>query len=559
MSEEFSIADLVKLREEVATLRRYNEIVKDFGLLGYKPHHKQDLFHRAGIYKFRYLRTGNRFGKSDAGGAEDCAWALGYRPWYQNKFDVLDGDGKVTRTHDPDNNPADFDLITAGIPERPVKILIIVADWDKAEEIFTLNVEGERQGKLFKFLPKSAIIDIRKNQSGKISELYIQSKHGGTSIIALDTIKSFKSNRMGQESADWDAIHVDEPCPHDMWVANSRGLMDRDGNAWFTCTPITEIWINDMFLPGGNFRDDVSTSHLSTTEIGGYQIQSWMISGSTRDNPYVSKRSIAGFMASLSKEEIETRIEGRPAAFTGLIYHQFKPEEHIWQDSEPPKGWHDWDRPPIHYTIRVAVDTHTSTPMTVLFCATSSTGHNFYYTEIFEKIFVKDLCQLIRQRLHYRHPQRLLLEQAAYNTDPFDGITMADEFTQAGLPHEKAVKDLIYGIQRVQYELSRRDEKGRPYHIFFPFLHETRREFDRYVWDPKTGKPVDRDDHMMECLYRLVLTGLDYIPPNIERSSEVQVLNPSSFKISSLESSVVYKENPAKVRKSAKRERYAIR
>jgi hypothetical protein len=28
-----------------------------------------------------------------------------------------------------------------------------------------------------------------------------------------------------------------------------------------------------------------------------------------------------------------------------------------------------------------------------------------------------------------------------------------------------------------------------------------------------TGKPVDKDDHMMENLYRAILSGLDYITP----------------------------------------------
>ena len=54
---------------------------------------------------------------------------------------------------------------------------------------------------------------------------------------------------MGQESSQWDWIHVDEPIPEAMWIANSRGLMDTGGSAWFTCTPIAEQWINKFFLP----------------------------------------------------------------------------------------------------------------------------------------------------------------------------------------------------------------------------------------------------------------------------------------------------------------------
>jgi hypothetical protein len=38
----------------------------------------------------------------------------------------------------------------------------------------------------------------------------------------------------GSESSDWDFLHIDEPCPRDMYVANARGLIDRGGSDWFT-------------------------------------------------------------------------------------------------------------------------------------------------------------------------------------------------------------------------------------------------------------------------------------------------------------------------------------
>jgi len=519
-----SIVDKIKLKEEVERLKRYDRLVAEFGLIAYRPHYKQDLFHRAGHYDNRFLRTGNRFGKSDCGGAEDCAWLLGERVWYKYPFDVIDGQGQVRRRHDP-AKAEDAALVTLGIPSHPVKGLIIVADWDKAEEIFTSQVQGERQGKLFKFLPKSRITYVGKNQSGKINEIRVKHISGGESVVMLDTVRSYKSNPLGQESSDWDFIHIDEPCPEEMFKANARGLMDRSGKCWFTCTPLFEMWINDKFLPGGTFRDNIDTERTNVVEIDEFKITHWMIGGSTYDNPHLTKKAIATFMADLTADERETRISGRPASLAGCVYSQFNRDVHIWQKDAPPKGWFDWTKPPVHYTIRVAIDTHPATPHAVLFAATAPTGHVFFYNEIFEKIFIGDLCNLIKDRLHGVWPTRVLLEQAAYNDDPFDGITIADEFLSSGLPVERAVKDLAYGIQRVQQELSRTDDRGRPILNFFPYLNETFREFDRYVWDPAKGKPRDKDDHMMECLYRLVLTGLEYIPPEDYVMRRVQSLN----------------------------------
>ena len=505
-------ADLLRAKEELKALEDRKAMLLANGLLGYEPHHKQDLFHRAGKYRLRYVRTGNRFGKSTMGAAEDVAWALGYRPWY------------------PEGDEARY----AGIPQRAIKLLILCADWDKCEEIFTNQVEGAGKGKLFKFIPKDSFVNAIKNQSGKVCEIQIKSIHGGISSICLDTVKSFKSNSMGQESSNWDAIHVDEPICEEMWVANSRGLMDTEGSAWFTCTPISEMWINDLFIPDGNYRDKMSDGFVAnrTISVGEVKIdiESWMITGSTHDNERISDKAKALFIASLTEEQRETRIDGRPAQLTGCIYKEFRPEIHVPLNLM--KHWKDWDCPPADYTIRVAVDTHPSTPHAVLFVATAPTGHNFFFSEIFEKVFVKDLCERIKERLAGRDPLRVLLEQAAYNDDPFDGVTIADEFYAAGLPVEKATKDLSYGILKVQQELGKRDEKGRPWLNFSPYLTRTFFEFDRYVWNPKTGKPVDKNDHMMECLYRLILTGLEYVAPEPTTVRQVQKVNAVNFDFS---------------------------
>ena len=48
-----------------------------YGINFYRPHAKQDKFHRAGDKVGRYVRTGNRGGKTKCGAAEDVAWLLG--------------------------------------------------------------------------------------------------------------------------------------------------------------------------------------------------------------------------------------------------------------------------------------------------------------------------------------------------------------------------------------------------------------------------------------------------------------------------------------------------
>jgi hypothetical protein len=473
VSNDSKLLELAKLRKAVA-LKREN------GLAFYRPHPKQEVFHKAHWAKLRYLRTGNRFGKSTAGTAEDCAWALGERPWIS--------------VDDPERH--------AGLPKRSTKGLIIVADWDKAREIYTSQEPGEAMGKLFKFLPKSSIQGIHKNQAGEIDCVMVKSVWGGTSYIYIDTVKSFKANPMGQESGHWDWIHVDEPCPKAMWIANSRGLIDNDGSAWFTCTPITEQWINELFVPRTRLRDEFPDG----TEFPG---KKWIMTGSSHDNITLTKEAIQRFADQLTPEEREARINGRPKTMQGVVYSQFDTERHVYH--ELPKGWEDFDSPPEDYTIRVAIDPHPKTPHAVLFAATAPTGQTFFYKEYFQHVMMDDLVDVVLSMLKGRAPQMIMLDRSAFNQDPITGACWADSFYQRGIPVVPASKELSHGIQAVQNALAK--TKDDTLH-FYAGLQETLYEFDCYIWDPaKENKPKDKNDHMMENLYRLVLSGLSYVSP----------------------------------------------
>lgn len=468
---------------QLKKLQRLQELKKQYGLLFYKPFEKQDMFHRNGEYKRRYVRTGNRFGKSTLGSAEDCAWAIGERPWYP------EGDERRTK----------------GIPKRATKGLIVVADWDKVHEIFTNPMDGPGKGKLFEFLPLSSITKKKTNTSGIINEIWIKSIHGGESVIMLDTIKSFKSNPMGQESSDWDWIHVDEPCPKAMWIANSRGLIDRGGSAWFTCTPINEAWINDMFIPRHMLRKSVEGAVIKDDKH-------WMITGNSYDNPHNSAEALELFAGDLTEQEVQCRIQGIPLALSGLVYKEFIYEEHVLE--KLPHGWESWLQPPQDYNIRIWIDTHPRTPHAVLFSATSPQGLVFFYHEIFKACYIKDLCEAINEIVFGYEIDEIKLDPSAWVTNPIDSTTVADVFMDNGLCVEKAPKDLTSGLLAAKSFLGSKvtlqsGEKIRK--VFFsPHLSETLWEFDHYEWSStRQDKPVDKDDHMMENFYRSVLCKVD--------------------------------------------------
>jgi len=444
-------------------LREKISLLESFGLAAYRPHPKQHQFHAAGDKKRRMVRAGNRFGKSKMGAAEDCAWLLNERPWY------------------PKGSP----FRTLGLPQHATKGLVITTDFDIVDEVWTS--QRGTPGKLWQMLPPNFVKSTSRNSSGVIDEVVC---HNG-SILRFNTVKSWVNDPQSVESVDYDFIHVDEPCPEKMWKAASRGLIDRNGSAWFTLTPLREVWINDMFFPRSTANTNHDVPSITATNR-------WAISGSTYDNPYLSKEAIQEFENSLSKDEKDCRINGIPLEFAGLIYKEFNSARHILQ--QVPFGWQDYNLPPKDYTAVVYIDPHPQTPHAVLFGAVSPLGQLFIYDEIFEQVTIAELSQLIVERFRGLYVSAIRCDPLAFIRDPITDTTIADEFANHGVFVEKAPKDLATGILKVKEAL-----KKENFLYFSPHLRETLWEIERYMWDEKTNRPIDENDHMMENLYRMIL------------------------------------------------------
>lgn len=506
---------LQELRRKSEALDRIKQLRQSHGLNFYRPHAKQDKFHSAGDKTGRYCRTGNRGGKTKCGGAEDIGWAIGGRIWYRNTFDVLDGTGNTVRhnvgTHD---NP----LVTKGIPTYPVKILLLVQDWEKAKEIFT-NREGsyETWGDLFQLIPTAALGKVHTSRGGHIDQIQIKRLTefgGGESTITIDTVESYKHAKMSAESGDFDAIHVDEPCPRGMFVAHKRGLVDRNGKFWINCTPMAEMWINDEFCPPSQHVVKSAPEGLAFNKLADGGGSRYMITWSIRDNPHNSPEAIAEFEAGLTREEKACRIDGLPLAYAGLVYKEFIYDLHVLCDV--PRGWKEYHLPPIDYTIRFAWDVHQRIPQALLFAATAPNGDVFIYDEQFFDSLIGPNALLCKEKLAGRNVTDQWVDPFAVVPSAVTGESVLDELYNYDLFLDKASKDLTTGVSKVRERLLERRTVGdttTPTIFFSPTLQETLYEFTHYVYDTEKNQPKDADNHMMENLYRLVLGGLEYVKP----------------------------------------------
>lgn len=509
--------ELALARRELELERRLAELVSGNQIEFFKPHPKQKFFFDNANYRYRYGRTGNRFGKSEMGAAEDVSFALGYRPWIPV--------GDPTRTR--------------GIPSHPTKGLIVTTDWDKSTEVFTSEEEGTNQGKLFKYIPKDKLLGFSRNHSGAIDTIRVRHVTGGVSVIHIDTVKSFKGNQLGSESSVWDWAHIDEPIPEKMWKAIARGFVDRGGRGWFTCTPLTEPWIDEAFMPDleANRKDQISFSSGDR----------FMMTGTIYDNPHNTPEDIASFLAWLTPDEQECRINGLPTSFSGLVYKEFDWNIHVRR--EPPVGWvagngvPSWNHPPKDYTIRLAIDYHPRKPHHVLFIATSPSERHYVYAELFISCVMSDLVSEIKAVLHGGEPTLPgLIDPLADTPNRVTDITPLEEVQRLGLPVVPATKDPYNGILKVKEILNQRDRAKNAMITFNTSLPRMLMEISRgFVWDQDTNKPVKDKDDACENLYRLCLQGLTYVEPST--MADYRIIPPCDLGDTQIDAFELYSDN----------------
>ena len=212
---------------------------------------------------------------------------------------------------------------------------------------------------------------------------------------------------------------------------------------------------------------------------------------------------------------------GVPIEQSGRVHPWFDSMVHEY--TEIPPGWSELNRPPLDYTIRVAIDPHPSTANAALFAATSPKGQVFFYDEIFEVCTADTMAEQILEMTKDYFCPVIWMDPSGFVTSMDDKTTFADDFLEYGLIAEKGSKDLPRGIQQTNVALK------RPHYLYFAHnLIRTLWEFDHYVFqDPlkKPDKPKDKDDHMMENLHRLILGNLSYIPQVVYDTATLQSAN----------------------------------
>lgn len=479
-AEEIQAAILAAKKELLDLQSKKEALLKNRKLWFWTPSKKQLEFFKRSHIKRRAGFCGNRFGKSTLGVVEDICWLLGYRPFF------------------PEGHPLRY----SGIPSHGVKGLVVAEDWDKVKEIFTNDDSVERQGKFFEFLPEDFIKKKHRNEKGIVDQITVSSEINGRfreSVVYFDTVKSYKQAPASFESSDWDFIHIDEPVMKELWVAVSRGLIDRGGFSWQLLTPLKEVWMYNEMLQ--NAKDQPNLY--------------WWFEASMDDNPTLTEEDKELYIKQLPADEQEARRRGTPLAYGRLVYGDYSEDVHLLEGPHP--SWPNPNKPPYKdHMVTYSIDTHPQTPHAALFISVNKDGEIDIYDEIYEKGKILDLAKHVKSKLDGVRVHYGLCEPAAWNEDQGSGFCYADIFYAEGLdliPGSKRKEDAVMMTQQL---LKQRRRVIR--------IHKRcvrlRWEFMNHYFT-KDNVPEDKNDHMLECLRRLVIhDGLAYYPATFSDKSQ---------------------------------------
>lgn len=425
------------------------------------PYQVRFLEHLHNGKKIISLVGGNGIGKTTLGAVIVGAACLGLQPW----------DGKELPW--PLNKP-------------PVKVRILCSDWEKHANVIVENLKT--------WLPAGQYTTSKNNNA-------VESKFTFNNKSSIELITN-KQDTRDHEGWEGQLLWADEPFEQDKYVANLRGLRQPGGMGIFliTMTAVREAWILDEII------QNTDPAYASVTEIP------------QSANPYLSEEYLRVFKSSLRKSQIIARVDGGWLNLVGLVWGGFDKEVHIIDPFEIPTDWPVVPLVDYHPSHEIAIGYYAVDPFDRIYVIEESYGH-MSPENVRDDIVRKMISNAWRISDAFIDP--LSKGDMAYVKNR--GLDVPDTFSvlkeglwKHGVELHVATKDKASGIRNVENMLE--GPNSMPTLFFFRSLDKIEKE--GHLWEivrwtyGDDNKPKDENDHFMENLYRMTLTGVKYSKMN---------------------------------------------
>jgi len=414
-------------------------------------------------YEIFTFTGGNRMGKTTLGTILGLSVMFGYWLWNGQKIDSI---------HD-----------------GPRKVRYIGQDWES-------HIKAVVEPELLKWWPKNRQVERKKNNQGVYA--YWKDVKTKSELIVM----SNKQDSGTHEGDNMDLAIFDEPPKRDIWIANSRGLVDRRGKAFFAMTLLKEAWVHREIIK----RLD---------EKGLPDKRVFNVVGKTYDNiGYgLTQEGVEQFARTLKPDEIEARLDGKPSYLSGLIFAKFNRETHVKERFKIPLDW----------PVDVSIDYHPRKPIRWQIVATDPKDRKWVIFEFNQpgnyKYATEELIRIIKY--NSLRVENIVCDPLAKG-DPNSDLNEEDTFTKIsnilypyGYYLLTANKDENGGITMINELLI--TETGEPSIFIFRDCPETIQHVEDWMW--VEGKPAKDNEDQCENLYRNILIDTKYTAPNQHKSS----------------------------------------
>jgi len=324
---------------------------------------------------------------------------------------------------------------------------------------------------------------VERKGNGIITDTFWKDKATGSTIEIMSNTQDPKVH----EGWSGDLILYDEPPKRPIYIANARGLIDRRGRELFAATLLDEPWVD---------REIVK----KIDEKGKPDQSIFWVEGSSYDNVGygITTEGIDELKAKLTEGEIQARIHGIPQYMQGLVYPEFKRKVHLFPHFQIPLSW----------VVDIGIDVHPRERQAVLFVATDERNDRYICDEVWEYGDGTQLGEMVVRKVNqnsYRVNRTVIdpLAKGDKNNPETVYQKVFNVLSRYGISLEVATKDKEAGILGIKNHLL--GPNAKPSIFLLDNCIRTLYEIEGYMWDKDTNKPMDKDDHMMENLYRIIL------------------------------------------------------
>jgi len=401
-------------------------------------------------YSERCIMAANRIGKSESIGAFEttCHLTGRYPAWWDgHRFD------------------------------RPINAWAAGTTGTTARDIVQYKLIGPPEDFGTGLIPAKYIIKTSPKAGGvpnAVDTILVKHISGGTSRLK---IKSYAEGRKSFEGTEQDLIWLDEECPMAVYTECVTRTMTTNGLIMLTFTPLEGLTDTVLqFMPQGEIRAGANGSK-------------YLIMATWDDAPHLTKAQKDKLFAALPPHQREARSKGIPQLGSGAIFPILESNVVVADFAIPD-----------HWLRCYALDVGWKRTA-VLWAATDPTSQITYlYSEYYQGQAEPIIhAEGIKARGNWIPG---VMDSAAHGRSQVDGQQLANIYLNLGLDLTNANKSVEAGLYKVWQMLSTNRLK------VFGSLVNWLAEFRIYRRD-ENGKIIKENDHLMDCMRYLVMSGLD--------------------------------------------------